>query len=179
MRLSTSLVAVAVAGGTLSLALQAAEQGQVPELPLSEAAPGTAEATPTGSESPAPTNSTPSSSPSPTSSGANQQTNSPTQTAKPTQTATPTQTAPVVKTVKSDAINYKYGVVQVELTAKDGKITNVVLLQGDASYGRDAAYTALIDATIQVQGTNYGNVSGATFTTDAFKKAVENAISKL
>lgn len=85
---------------------------------------------------------------------------------------------PVVVTKTSDVITYKYGVVQISLTKTDGTITDVTLLQGDASYGRDVAYAALINATIQVQGTSYGNVSGATFTTDAFKKAVENVLSK-
>lgn len=93
--------------------------------------------------------------------------------------AEPAPAQPVVVKVVSDVIEYKYGVVQISLTTTDGKITSVTLLQGDASYGRDVAYQALINATIQTQGINYGNVSGATFTTDAFKKAVSNAISKL
>lgn len=174
MRISTSLVAAAVAGGTLSLALQAAEVSQQPSLPQSEGstAPGDNTQNPVETSSPAPSQSqSPQPSSSASGSGGNQ--------TKPTTAPAPTKTAPVVKTVNSDSINYKYGVVQIELTTTDNKITKIVLLQGDASYGRDAAYSALIDATIQVQGTNYGNVSGATFTTDAFKKAVENAISKL
>lgn len=97
--------------------------------------------------------------------------------ASQTPTATPSAT-PLVVTKDSDVIDYKYGVVQISMTQIDGKITDVKLLQGDASYGRDAAYTALINATIQVQGTSYGNVSGATFTTDAFKKAVDNVMAK-
>lgn len=174
MRISTSLVAAAVAGGTLSLALQAAEVSQQPSLPQSEGSTAPVEnaQNPGETSSPAPSQSqSPQPSTSASGSGGNQ--------AKPTSAPAPTKTAPVVKTVDSDPINYKYGVVQIELTTTDNKITKIVLLQGDASYGRDAAYTALIDATIQVQGTNYGNVSGATFTTEAFKKAVENAISKL
>lgn len=174
MRISTSLVAAAVAGGTLSLAFQAAEVSQQPSLPQSEGLTTPVDATqsPGEASNPAPSQSQ---SPQPSSS-ANSSAGDQT---KPSTTPSPTKTAPVVKTVDSDPINYKYGVVQIELTATDNKITKIVLLQGDASYGRDAAYAALIDATIQVQGTNYGNVSGATFTTEAFKKAVENAISKL
>jgi uncharacterized protein with FMN-binding domain len=60
----------------------------------------------------------------------------------------------------------------------DGLITDIKVLIGDTSYGRDLAYQSLIAATLQTQGTNYGNVSGATFTTDAFKQAVQNALSK-
>jgi uncharacterized protein with FMN-binding domain len=36
-----------------------------------------------------------------------------------------------------------------------------------------------VDATLTAQGTNYGNISGATFTADAFKKAVDNALGKI
>lgn len=78
----------------------------------------------------------------------------------------------------SDVISYKYGDVQVEVVKLGSEITDVNLLVGDATYGRDVAYQTLIQATIQNQGTNYGNYTGATFTTDAFKKAVENALSK-
>lgn len=86
---------------------------------------------------------------------------------------------PAESTVTSDVIDYKFGVVQIQLTAVGPDITNVVLLQGDTSYGRDVAYAALADATVKTDGINYGNVSGATFTTEAFKKAVLNAIAKL
>jgi uncharacterized protein with FMN-binding domain len=78
----------------------------------------------------------------------------------------------------SDAIQYKYGVVQISITKVGKKLTAVGLIQGDATNGRAKAYQILIDATLQVQGTNFGNVSGATFTTDAFRKAVDNALLK-
>lgn len=117
----------------------------------------------------------------------------PNQTAKPTQSSsepTPVETVtqepepepvapPAAKTVVSDSIQYKYGVVKISLTATGSDITNVTLLEGDTSYGRDVAYVALAAATVQTDGINYGNVSGATFTTEAFKKAVTNALSKL
>jgi uncharacterized protein with FMN-binding domain len=70
-------------------------------------------------------------------------------------------------------------VVKISLTAVGSDVTNVTLLEGDTSYGRDVAYVALAAATVQTDGINYGNVSGATFTTEAFKKAVTNALSKL
>ena len=113
----------------------------------------------------------------------------PTQGATKAPTATATQTAttpaapvappaPVTATVSSDPITYKYGTVQISMTTVDGAITEIKMLQGDATNGRAAAYTTLINATIQQQGTNYGNISGATFTVDAFKKAVDNAMAK-
>jgi len=99
----------------------------------------------------------------------------------PGQTAAPAPTtpaAPVTATANSDPITYKYGTVQISMTTVDGAITEIKMLQGDATNGRDTAYATLINATIQNQGTNYGNISGATFTVDAFKKAVDSALLK-
>ena len=108
-------------------------------------------------------------------------TTEPSATGAPTQEPAPSALAqPVVqaRVVDSDPISYKYGIVQLRLTMLGTEITNVAVLQGDTSYGRDVAYATLISATLQVQSTNYGNVSGATFTTEAFKLAVESAVAK-
>ena len=118
---------------------------------------------------------TPSSSPEPTGS-----TPAETPTETPTEAATTEQPAePLVQTIDSDEISYKYGIVQVRVTFSDSEITEVTMLKGEATNGRAEAYAMLIDATIQVQGTNYGNVTGATYTTEAYKAAVENALSKV
>jgi uncharacterized protein with FMN-binding domain len=69
-------------------------------------------------------------------------------------------------------------VVQVSVTKKNGKITSVDLLQATATKGRDSAFPTLVQATIDNNGTSFGNLSGATYTTDAYKKAVKNALSK-
>lgn len=97
-------------------------------------------------------------------------------TVKPIET--PVAVAPVLRTITSDVITYKYGEVQISADFTDGLITNIDLLRGDASNGRASAYERLTQATIQVQGTNYGNISGATFTVDAFKKAVDSILAK-
>lgn len=202
MRISTALVSALVAGGSLSLSLQYAssQQQAAPTLDLAaldeptvpaptESAPATADAAPAeGVTDPATTAPTTESQPAEQSQATSTATNTPASTSTTDAQPAPTETrapAPepvpvaVEKTVTSDVINYKYGVVQISLTAIGNDITNVTLLQGDASYGRDVAYAALIDATVKTDGINYGNVSGATFTTEAFKKAVTNAIAKL
>lgn len=106
----------------------------------------------------------------------------PTQDPAPSTPAPPQepQVQPVVQEVMidSDPIEYMYGVVQLRLAMLGQEITNVTVLQGDTSYGRDVAYATLVAATLQYQSTNYGNVSGATFTTEAFKLAVESALAK-
>lgn len=109
------------------------------------------------------------------SSPATAETSSPEPEAAPVEVTEP---EPTQITVKSDPITYKYGTVQVQMSMLGSEIIGVQLLQGDTSYGRDAAYQTLIQATLQYQGTNYGNVSGATFTTEAFKLAVESALKK-
>ena len=82
-------------------------------------------------------------------------------------------------TVTGDAIQYRYGVIQVEVVRKSGKITAVNMIQAQATAGRDQAFPYLTDYAIQAQGSNFGNLSGATFTTEAFKQALDSAISKL
>jgi uncharacterized protein with FMN-binding domain len=95
---------------------------------------------------------------------------------KPSKTNKPT--APVEKTVKSDVVNYKYGIIQIAVTALVGKVTQISVVQGESSNGRAAAYKELTAQLIESQGQSYGNVSGATFTTEAFIRAYNSAVSK-
>jgi uncharacterized protein with FMN-binding domain len=202
VRISTSIVSVMVAGGSMSFALQHAanQQSDLAPIELSladsgiSAAPGAEPAQSQGTPTePAPDNGATPNDSAPaqgsTQDAPAQGTNTPAPSdsnppADPTPAAAAQPTAepapqPVSKTVVSDVISYKYGKIQISLTATSQDITSIELLLGDASYGRDVAYAALIDATVQLDGTGYGNVSGATFTTEAFKKAVSNALSKL
>jgi len=82
-------------------------------------------------------------------------------------------------TVTGDPIQYAYGVVQVEVVRTNEKISAVNLVQGTASAGRDQAFSTLQQAAVSSQGSGFGNLSGATYTTDAFKQALDSAISKL
>ena len=78
-----------------------------------------------------------------------------------------------------NSIAYRYGTVQVQVTEVAGKITDITLLKAGATGGRSAAFSYLVDYAIQAQGSNFGSLSGATYTTDAFKQALDSAISKL
>lgn len=86
---------------------------------------------------------------------------------------------PADKTVTSDAIAYQYGTVQLAVTRKAGKISAIDVGQSGATAGRDQAFPYLVDYAIKAQGTNFANLGGATYTTDAFKQALTSAISKL
>lgn len=82
-------------------------------------------------------------------------------------------------TVTGDAVPYQFGVIQLEVVRTSGKISAVNVVQATASAGRDGAIPYLQQYAVQAQGSNFANISGATYTTDAFKQALDSAISKL
>lgn len=83
------------------------------------------------------------------------------------------------KSATSDAIGYRFGTVQLKVTQVNGKLTAVDLVQASATAGRESAFSYLVTDAISANGTSFSNLSGATYTTDAFKQALSNAISKL
>lgn len=83
------------------------------------------------------------------------------------------------KTVTGDAINYIYGTVQLSVTSNNGQLTKIDLVQAGATAGREQAFPYLQQYAVTANGTNFSNLSGATYTTDAFKQALTSAISKL
>lgn len=83
------------------------------------------------------------------------------------------------QTVTSDVIDYRYGKVELEVTATAGKIESIVEKQSTTSRGWQSAVPILHKAALEAQGTNFGNLSGATFITEAYKQALANALSKL
>jgi uncharacterized protein with FMN-binding domain len=83
------------------------------------------------------------------------------------------------QTATGDAIDYQFGTIQLSVTTENSKITAIDLVQAGANGGREQAFSYLVTDAINANGTNFGNLSGATYTTDAFKQALESAISKL
>ena len=83
------------------------------------------------------------------------------------------------KTVTSDQIPYAYGYVEPKVTKSAGKLSAIDVGGSTANEGREQAYPILVDEAIKAQGSSFGNLGGATYTTDAFKKALDNAIAKL
>ena len=88
-------------------------------------------------------------------------------------------TLPPDKTVTSDPIPYQYGEVQLNVTRTAGKISAIDVGQSSATDGREQAFPYLVDYAIKAQGTSFANLGGATYTTDAFKAALDSAIKKL
>lgn len=78
-----------------------------------------------------------------------------------------------------DAVDYYYGTVQLKVTKSGGKISAIDLVQAGATAGREQAFPMLVAAAKTANGSNISNISGATFTTEAFKQALDSALSKL
>ena len=150
--------------GVISLGVLAASWsiGQAAESGLVVGAP-TASATPSQSSSAEPTVSS-SAQPTPT----------------PTKSAA-TTAASVTK--KSDPITYvaekRQGVMQISVTKKGSAITAIEIISGGTEGGEYSSVPGVLaQAAIEAQGSNFGNISRATHTTEAFKKALETALAK-
>jgi len=143
------------------------------------ASPSPALPSPSASTSASPAPGMPSAPASPTQAPSGSPTASATPTKAPTPEPTPTK-APSSTTVTktSAAESYRYGVIQLEVTKSGGAITGIALVQAGATGGRQAAFDPLVNAAIQAQGSNFGNLSQATYTTEAFKAALESALAK-
>lgn len=90
-----------------------------------------------------------------------------------------TATAGADQTVTGDAVDYRYGTIQLEVVRSGGKISDVNLIQAGANGGREQAFPTLVEQAISAQGSSFSNLSGATFTVTAFKQALDSAIAKL
>lgn len=84
-----------------------------------------------------------------------------------------------VSSATGDSVESGYGPVQVKVTKENGKITAIDLIQAQSTGGRDAAFPLLVEAALAANGSNIGNVSQATYTTNAFKKSLDSALSKI
>ena len=112
-------------------------------------------------------------------------TKSATPTASATPSATKTTAAPTTKNVSGsftgDAVNVGYGIVQVQITVSNGKITDAQAVQ--APSGRNDRWTQMAipvmrQKTLAAQGSNITGVSGASYTSYGWWKSLVSALSK-
>ncbi len=82
-------------------------------------------------------------------------------------------------TATGDAINYEFGTVQLKVTRKDGVITAIEEVQATSSRGWEAAFPLLNQYALDANGSGFGNLGGATFTTEAYRQALDSALTKL
>lgn len=93
--------------------------------------------------------------------------------------STATSTNGGITTATGDSIESGFGPVQVQITSDNGKLTKIDLVQAVSTGGRDQAFPLLVEAALKANGSNIGNVSQATYTTDAFKQSLDSAMAKL
>ena len=108
-------------------------------------------------------------------------------TADPTPTATKTTAAPapvskgVSGTFTGPTVNVNYGNVQVQITVKDGKITDATALQ--APSGRNDRWTnmalpVLKKQTLAAQSASIQGASGASYTSYGWFTSLQGALAK-
>ncbi|MEU3454193.1 FMN-binding protein [Micromonospora sp. NPDC006766] len=109
-------------------------------------------------------------------------------TAKPTTAAPKPSTGapkPATRTVTGPVVSYKYGSLQVRITLNGTRIVDATALgmpQGGQSGRRSddvqARYSGTSGEVVARQGANLNTVSGATYTSDAYRQSLQAALDR-
>ena len=86
-------------------------------------------------------------------------------------------------TVTGSAADTRFGPVQVQLTVKNGKITNVTVVEYPNNNGRDQEINAnalpiLINETLSAQNASIDMVGGATYTSEGYLTSLQSALDQ-
>jgi uncharacterized protein with FMN-binding domain len=102
------------------------------------------------------------------------------------QSTGPTTTAPAPSnhSATGSDIRYRYGEIEIQVTASGSKITNVTILKDDATDGRSyqinsEAVPILQSETMSAQSSQIDGVSGATYTSQAYVQSLQAALDQL
>jgi len=85
------------------------------------------------------------------------------------------------KTVTGDTAQTRWGPVQVKITVKNGKVTDVTAVQSPSENPRDQeinsyALPQLKSEALAAQSANIDTVSGATYTSDGYRQSLQSAL---
>ncbi|MCH5673472.1 FMN-binding protein [Streptomyces gilvus] len=85
------------------------------------------------------------------------------------------------KTVTGSTVQTRWGPVQVKITVKSGKLTDVTAVQYPTDNPRDQeinsyALPQLRSEALQAQSANIDTVSGATYTSDGYRQSLQSAL---
>jgi uncharacterized protein with FMN-binding domain len=85
------------------------------------------------------------------------------------------------KTVTGDTVQTRWGPVQVRVTIKDGKLTEVTAVTYPTDNPRDQeinsyAIPRLRSEALQAQSAEIDTVSGATYTSDGYRQSLQSAL---
>lgn len=78
-----------------------------------------------------------------------------------------------------DAIQYRFGVVQLKVTKSGDQLVKIEEVQATASRGYEQAFPYLNQYALEANGSSFGNLSGATYSTEAYRAALDSALAKL
>jgi uncharacterized protein with FMN-binding domain len=103
------------------------------------------------------------------------------------ESTSPTTTAPAPTSSRSATgrdVQYRYGEIEIEVTAAGSKIANVTILKDDATDGRSyqinsEAVPILESETMSAQSAQIDGVSGATYTSQAYVQSLQAALDQL
>ncbi|MDQ1360872.1 MAG: hypothetical protein QOJ44_1249 [Acidimicrobiaceae bacterium] len=101
-----------------------------------------------------------------------------------TQTTPPTSTPSTTTTFTGNDVQYQYGDIQIRITMRGGKITNIATPQESATDSRSQSINSqavpiLTQEALTAQSMQFDVVSGATFTSDAFAQSLQSALTKV
>ena len=102
----------------------------------------------------------------------------------PGSASTSTTTAAGTRTALGADVPYRYGELELQVTATGGRITNVqpaidTAFDPRSSQVNSYAEPLLQSQTLQAQSANINGVSGATFTSQAYVQSLQAALDKL
>lgn len=85
------------------------------------------------------------------------------------------------KTITGDTIQTRWGPVQVRITVKDGKLTEVTAVTYPTDNPRDQeinsyALPRLRSEALQAQSADIDTVSGATYTSEGYRQSLQSAL---
>jgi len=106
----------------------------------------------------------------------------PSATAEPSSSSTSSSgSSSTSGTYAGDAVQTRWGTVQVQITVKNGKITTADAIQYPNENGRDQQINAyaipLLNAeVVDAQSANIDTISGATVTSDGYLQSLQSAI---
>lgn len=103
--------------------------------------------------------------------------------ATPSPTVSPVASGPADGTYTGSAVDTRYGSVQVSVTLAGGSITDVTALKLTDADGRSVqisnrAAPVLREEVLASQSANVSNVSGATYTTQAYLTSLQSALDQ-
>lgn len=98
---------------------------------------------------------------------------------KPT-TPAPKPTVPATISHQSAAVKYRFGTVQLTVTKAGTSITGINMDQAGATNGRATSFPYLVSLALNAQNSTFDTsmLTGATYSVDAFKQALNNALGK-